>query len=139
MTAYGARGIRLTLYQLKKMWSVPITWRVFVDHSTNYRTGDQTVNYTDHEIAKGILLPSDISRTKLLPVITGIFKQGSFFDLDARYLILENKDMPDGYNLDSPCESDRIIAEGIYYEIKEIQTQYAIWLKMKRVVQSDNS
>lgn len=137
--AYGSREIRLVLYQLKKRWSCPITWRVFINKSQNYRTGDQSVNYDDHEIKKAILLPSDISRTNLLPVITGMFKQGSFFDLDARYVIIENRDMPSGYDLTNPVLNDIIIAEDISYELKQIQTQYAIWLKMKRVEHKEES
>jgi hypothetical protein len=131
---YGQIEIDKTLYALRKMWGVNALWKVYKEKTLNLQTGEQDIAYDSYTIRHAILLPSDIHRSKDLPGLSGIFKQGGFFDLDARHLLIKKSDLPDDYDIDHPNLNDMVTVDGCDYQITSIHAEYAVWMNIKRIL-----
>ncbi len=113
------RDFRRTIYKLRKKYGLNIDlYRT--SEVSDYKTGNRITTRTKFPIKKGIMLPSAVFRDyNYATLLTGVqpAQYGGIIDTTVRRVIIEKKDLPDGFVL---TINDYCIIRHERYSIKEI-------------------
>ena len=136
------RQIRIILYRLKRNFGLPITFWHPISNTSNIQTGAINRSYTVTQIKRGIVLPTRTIRdfTYDLSYIAANknFTYGAYFDTDDRLIILDKKDLPDGFSVSN---NDHMVFETEIYVVKEFAMSehgQGYVIKGKMITSADN-
>ena len=121
VNAKHKQHLRATIYQLKIEFGQPVAlWKV-TEGRTDYNTGEIRRDFTNKNIRRGILFPSNVSRkNKTGPNYVSISKMftsmgGPGWDESLTWFLFDGRDVGD-FNFEL---NDYIIADGVRYNVSE--------------------
>jgi hypothetical protein len=114
--------VRKVLYRLKHSSGQPVTFYKYKEQYDNVETGQEFVDFDIYYLPQVIILESnDLRKFNYdLPFIATNrnFTYGVYFDVSTRWLILDHKNLPAGFE---PTQDDHVTLFGNRYEIKTVQ------------------
>jgi hypothetical protein len=136
------RQIKKVIYRLKRQYGVEVIIKTPTSRSTDYDTGVMTSTYTEYTIKRAVLLPTEILR-KFVYDLSFIaanknFTYGGMFDLSTKVMLIDEKDLADGY---TPTIKDSAIIRNRKYNFSKIiptEELYSYMIVMKEIGQSDD-
>lgn len=116
------REIRIILYRLKRNFGLTATIKKPKTMVNDVKTGKVTITYDEYIVNRAILLPVDESRT-FKYALTYIaanknFTYGAMFDTKTRTMIIDVKDLPSDFTMDTNCH---VVFEAQRYNIKSVE------------------
>lgn len=111
------REIEKIIYRLKRQYGVELTLRTPTDNTPDYATGNINRPFTEYIIKRAVILPKALARIFLST--GGTFKYGGYFDETNTYILIDNKDLVDGY---IPTGKDNCVMNDRVYEIEKVRT-----------------
>ena len=116
------REIRIILYRLKRNFGLPAILKKPLTNVNNIQTGEITRTFEEHNINRVIVLPSRNLRDFLYDLsyiaASKNFTYGGMFDKRSRLMIIDVKDLPVDFVLDTTCF---VVFETRRYDIKEFE------------------
>ena len=127
MKMYGKHQARKIMYSLKKHWSYPLDWYRLISTITDRRTGKKVTDWVKARVRKAILLPKVDTREFKYSLsylaANKNFVYGGYFDKSKRYVLIEARDLPDTWTIDTDQVefNDKIIINNDRYELSKAE------------------
>lgn len=114
--------VKQLLYNLKKDYGFSLDIYRVVTSSVDVTTGVKTVQREKHRIRRAVVLPAILAR-KFSYDLSYIaanknFTYGGFYDTNTRIFIVDQVDLPKGFNL---TEDDYVVYDTQRYEIRQFE------------------
>lgn len=136
------RQLHLILYGLKKRYGTRLTVRRVTNKVFDPATGKEDIVSEDVTV-KAIVLPVKTFRDYVYDLsfiaANKNFTYGGHFDTAERFVIIEVKDLPDGFSFSM---NDRVVHKNQLYESKQItdfESDVVIILQLKGVIELNES
>ena len=123
------RHMKRTFYNFKRMWPTPIQLhQVSGEPTTNYDTGEIERNEESIKVKRAVMLPRETARKFVYDLAyiasSKNFTQGAFFDQSSRFILVDQKDLPKGYEVHS---DDEMTLDNERYQIEDfIELPYKV-------------
>lgn len=115
------RQISIIIYRLKRQYGVPMQLRRITADDTDLASGKVYRGYHTIDIKRGIALPAKLAPSFAYDLAyvaaNKNFTYGGIFGASTRFVILDGKDIPSGFEI---AEDDELIYEDRIHAIKVI-------------------
>lgn len=112
------RQITVILYRLKRQYGLELKYLQYVSQTQNVDTGDISRVYTTITIRRACMLPDRLDRSFVYDLTfiaaNNNFVGGGYFNRKTRLIIIDAKDLPNGFK---PNDDDHIEFDDARYEI----------------------